>query len=286
MPVDRLVFVTGLSGAGKSQAMKTLEDLGFYCVDNLPPKLVSQTLSVLRDAQVREIAIALDVRSGGALGEAVPLLEHFSNNGVQPQVLFLDARDDVLVRRYSETRRRHPFASVGSLREAIAVERTTLAPLRALATHVVDTTTLTQGDLKERITASFAPAHPERRLSVTIVAFGFKYGIPLDLDLLYDVRFLQNPNYVETLRPLTGADPAVAKYIETDPSTAPFLNRLYDMMDFLMPRFLAEGKSQVTIGVGCTGGRHRSIYIARRLYEYLDKQAQVDLYLDTRDTLR
>lgn len=286
MPVDRLVFVTGLSGAGKSQAMKTLEDLGFYCVDNLPPKLVSQTLSLLRDAQVREIAIALDVRSGGALGEAVPLLEHFSNNSVQPQVLFLDARDDVLVRRYSETRRRHPFASVGSLREAIAVERTTLAPLRALATHVVDTTTLTQGDLKERMTTSFAPAHPERRLTVTIVAFGFKYGIPLDLDLLYDVRFLQNPNYVDSLRPLTGADPAVAKYIETDESTAPFLNRLYDMMDFLMPRFLAEGKSQVTIGIGCTGGRHRSIYIARRLYEYLDKQAQVDLYLDTRDTLR
>jgi UPF0042 nucleotide-binding protein len=286
MALDRLVFVTGLSGAGKSQAMKTLEDLGFYCVDNLPPKLVSQTLSLLRDAQVREIAIALDVRSGGALGEAVPLLEELSANGVQPQMLFLDARDDVLVRRYSETRRRHPFTSVGSLREAIAVERATLAPLRALASHVVDTTTLTQGDLKERINASFAASHPERRLSVTVVAFGFKYGIPLDLDLLYDVRFLHNPNYVDSLRPLTGADPAVAKYVETDPSTAPFLDRLYEMMDFLMPRFLAEGKSQVTIGVGCTGGRHRSVYVARRLYDHLDKQGQVDLYLDTRDSTR
>jgi RNase adapter protein RapZ len=286
MAFDRLVFVTGLSGAGKSQAMKTLEDLGFYCVDNLPPKLVSQTLALLRDAQVREVAIALDVRSGGALGEAVPLLSELSSDSVHPQVLFLDARDDVLVRRYSETRRRHPFASVGSLREAIAVERTTLAPLRALASHVVDTTTLTQGDLKERITASFTPSHPERRLSATIVAFGFKYGIPLDLDLLFDVRFLHNPNYVDTLRPLTGADPAVAKYIETDPSTAPFLDRLFEMIDFLMPRFLAEGKSQLTIGIGCTGGRHRSIYIARRLYAHLDKQGQVDLYLDTRDTVR
>lgn len=286
MSLDRLVFVTGLSGAGKSQAMKTLEDLGFYCVDNLPPKLVSQTLSLLRDAQVREVAIALDVRSGGALGEAVPLLDQLSSDSVHPQVLFLDARDDVLVRRYSETRRRHPFASVGSLREAIAVERTTLAPLRAMASHVVDTTTLTQGDLKERITASFAPTHPERRLSVTIVAFGFKYGIPLDLDLLFDVRFLHNPNYVDTLRPLTGADPEVAKYIETDPSTAPFLDRLNEMMDFLMPRFMAEGKSQVTIGVGCTGGKHRSVYVARRLYEHLDKQAKVDLYLDTRDNVR
>ena len=286
MPFDRLVFVTGLSGAGKSQAMKTLEDLGFYCVDNLPPKLVSQTLSLLRDAQMREVAIALDVRSGGALGEAVPLLSDLSADSVHPQMLFLDARDDVLVRRYSETRRRHPFASVGSLREAIAVERTSLAPLRALASHVVDTTTLTQGDLKERITASFAATHPERRLSTTIVAFGFKYGVPLDLDLLFDVRFLHNPNYVDALRPLTGADPEVAKYVETDPSTAPFLDRLYEMIDFLMPRFLAEGKSQLTIGIGCTGGRHRSIYVARKLYEHLDKQGRVDLFLDTRDTTR
>lgn len=286
MTVSRLVFVTGLSGAGKSQAMKTLEDLGFYCVDNLPPKLVSQTLALLRDAQVREIAIALDVRSGGALGEALPLLEQIAAEESQPQVLFLDARDDVLVRRYSETRRRHPFASVGSLREAIAVERTSLAPLRALASHVIDTTTLTQGDLKERINASFAASHPERRLAVTIVAFGFKYGIPLDLDMLFDVRFLHNPNYVEALRPLTGADPAVAKYVETDPSTAPFLNQVYEMMDFLMPRFLAEGKSQVTIGVGCTGGRHRSVYVARRLYDHLDKNGHVDLFLDTRDSVR
>ncbi len=266
--------------------MKTLEDLGFYCVDNLPPKLVSQTLALLRDAQVREVAIALDVRSGGALGEAVPLLEELSRDGVRPQILFLDARDDVLVRRYSETRRRHPFASAGSLREAIAVERTTTAPLRALASHVLDTTTLTHGDLKERITASFAPSSPDRQLSVTIVAFGFKYGIPLDLDMLYDVRFLHNPNYIEPLRPLTGADPAVAQYIETDPSTAPFLKQIYDMMDFLMPRFLTEGKSQVTIGVGCTGGRHRSVYVARKLYEHLDRQGQADLYLDTRDAVR
>jgi UPF0042 nucleotide-binding protein len=286
MTNNRVVFVTGLSGAGKSQAMKTLEDLGFYCVDNLPPKLVSQTLSLLKDAQIREIAVALDVRSGGALGEALPLLAEFSADSVQPQVLFLDARDDVLVRRYSETRRRHPFASVGSLREAIAVDRSALAPLRALATHVIDTTTLTQADLKERISASFSAVHPERRLAVTVVAFGFKYGIPLDLDMLFDVRFLHNPNYVDSLRPLTGADPSVAKYIETDPSAAPFMDRLLDMMDFLMPRFVAEGKSQVTIGVGCTGGRHRSVYVARRLYEHLDAMGTLDLYLDTRDSVR
>ena len=286
MALDRLVFVTGLSGAGKSQAMKTLEDLGFYCVDNLPPKLTSQTLSLLKDAQVREVAIALDVRSGGALGEALPLLSEMSANGTRPFVLFLDARDDVLVRRYSETRRRHPFASVGSVREAIAVERSAMAPLRALASHVIDTTTLTQADLKERIVASFSPEHPEQRLAVTIVAFGFKYGIPLDLDLLFDVRFLHNPNYVDKLRPLTGADPAVAQYIETDPSTAPFIDRLFNMMDFLVPRYLSEGKAQLTIGIGCTGGRHRSVYVGRRLSEYLSKQESLDLYLDTRDVTR
>ncbi len=286
MALERLVFVTGLSGAGKSQAMKTLEDLGFYCVDNLPPKLVSQTLSLLKDAQVREVALALDVRSGGTLGDAVPLMRQFSADGVKPQLLFMDARDDVLVRRYSETRRRHPFASAGSVREAISVERAALAPLRALATHVIDTTTLTHADLKERLGASFSPERAERPLSATVVAFGFKYGIPLDLDMLFDVRFLHNPNYVESLRPLTGADPAVGEYIETDPATQPFLDRLFDMMDFLMPRYLAEGKSQLTIGIACTGGRHRSVYVARKLFEHLEAQALADVYLDVRDLKR
>jgi UPF0042 nucleotide-binding protein len=284
MGLDRLVFVTGLSGAGKSQAMKTLEDLGFYCVDNLPPKLLSQTLSVLDEAQVNEVAVALNVLSGGALGDALPIIRAASADGVKPQLLFLEARDDVLVRRYSETRRRHPFTGVGSVREAIDLERATLAPLRALATQVIDTTGLTHAELKDRIAASFHPV--DRALSVTIIAFGFKYGLPLDLDMLFDVRFLQNPNYVDSLRPLTGAQAAVAEYIETDPATAPFLDRLFGMMDFLMPRFLAEGKSQLTIGIGCTGGRHRSIYVARRLFEHLQKQALADVYVESRDVKR
>jgi UPF0042 nucleotide-binding protein len=283
--VTRLVFVTGLSGAGKSQAMKTLEDLGFYCVDNLPPKLVPQTLALLDAAQIREAAIALDVRSGGALGEALPLLAELSQDGVRPQVLFLDARDDVLVRRYSETRRRHPFAWAGSVREAIAMERSALGPLRAHASHVVDTTALTHAEMKERLTAAFS-LESEHQLSVTIVAFGFKFGIPLDLDMLFDVRFLHNPNYVEELRPLTGADAVVAAYIETDPYFGPFLDRLFGMMDFLMPRYLAEGKSQLTIGIGCTGGRHRSVYIARRLCKHLEARGEADVFLDMRDLVR
>jgi len=286
MALDRLVFVTGLSGAGKSQAMKTLEDLGFYCVDNLPPKLLPQTLSLLENAQVREVAVALDVRSGSALGDPLPVLAHFSTNGVPPYILFLDARDDVLVRRYSETRRRHPFAAAGSVHEAIAVERAALAPLRAMATQVIDTTILTHADLKERLAATLRPASGEPALAVTIVAFGFKYGIPLDLDMLFDVRFLRNPNYAESLRPLTGADRAVAEYIEKDPATAPFLDRLYDMMGFLMPLFRSEGKAQITIGIGCTGGRHRSIYVARRLFDHLRGSAPADVFLDARDERR
>lgn len=284
MALDRLIFVTGLSGAGKSQAMKTFEDLGFYCVDNLPPKMLPQTLSVLKDAQVREVAVALDVLSGGALGDALPAISEVSADGARPLLLFLEAKDDVLVRRYSETRRRHPFTGVGSVREAISLERSVLAPLRALATQVIDTTSLTHADLKERIAATFRPG--ERALSVTVVAFGFKYGLPLDLDMLFDVRFLKNPNYVDSLRPLTGADPAVAEYIETDPATAPFLQQLFDMMDFLTPRYITEGKSQLTIGIGCTGGRHRSIYVARRLFDHLDRQGLADVYLDVRDTKR
>ncbi|MGZ3519847.1 MAG: RNase adapter RapZ [Vulcanimicrobiaceae bacterium] len=286
MGVDRLIFVTGLSGAGKSQTMKTFEDLGFYCVDNLPPVLVQETLSLLDEAQLRNVAVALDVRSGGALGEALPVIERVKTDGVRAETLFLDARDEVLVRRYSETRPRHPFAAAGSLREAIAIERTTLAPLRSHATHVIDTTSLTHAELKERITKSFTPNNRERQLTVTIVAFGFKYGIPLDLDMLFDVRFLQNPNYVDVLRPLTGADASVAAYIETDPALAPFLDRLFDMMDFLLPRFVTEGKSQVTIGIGCTGGRHRSVYIARRLFSQIEAQGVGDVHLDMRDMTR
>ncbi|HEY8314375.1 MAG TPA: RNase adapter RapZ [Candidatus Baltobacteraceae bacterium] len=286
MAVDRLIFVTGLSGAGKSQTMKTFEDLGFYCVDNLPPVLVGSTLGLLDEAQLRNVALALDVRSGGALGDALPVIERMAANGATPETLFLDARDEVLVRRYSETRRRHPFAAAGSLREAIAIERTTLASLRAHATHVIDTTSLTHADLKERIIKAFSPDEKERRLAVTIVAFGFKYGIPLDLDMLFDVRFLHNPNYVDALRPLTGADPAVGTYIETDPALIPFLDRLFDMMDFLLPRFVTEGKSQATIGIGCTGGRHRSVYVARRLFSHIEAQGLAQVHFDMRDTTR
>ena len=286
MTLPRIVFVTGLSGAGKSQAMKTFEDLGFYCVDNLPPALAPRTLALLDSGQLSRAAISMDVRTGGPFGEANSVLDQLESEGTRPDVLFLDARDDALVRRYSETRRRHPFASSGSLIEAIATERIALAPLRERATNIIDTTSITLAGLKEKIAALYAPNPGEHRLAVVIVAFGFKFGVPLDLDLLFDTRFLKNPYYVAELKPLTGADEAVGAFIESDPSYAPFMEKLYDMLAFLLPRYLAEGKSQLTIGIGCTGGRHRSVYIGRKLYEHLRMKDDLSLHLDTRDTTR
>jgi UPF0042 nucleotide-binding protein len=282
---ERVVFITGLSGAGKSQTMKTFEDLGFYCVDNLPPALTTKTLALLDDARIERAALALDVRSGGPLGDALAAIAQVASKR-RVDVLFLDARDDVLVRRYSETRRRHPFASAGSLGDAIAIERAALSRLREAATHELDTTGMTHALLKERIAELFAGNDAAPHLSVSVEAFGFKYGVPLDADLLFDVRFLRNPNYDDDLRELTGTDPAVAAYIEADPFLEPFLERLFALVEFLIPRYIAEGKAQLTIAIGCTGGRHRSVYVACRLAALLERDARVARVLDLRDTAR
>ncbi|GAC1393832.1 MAG: RNase adapter RapZ [Vulcanimicrobiaceae bacterium] len=266
--------------------MKTFEDLGFYCVDNLPPALATRTLALLDDGQVSRVAISMDVRSGGPLGEASMVLDELEAHGTKSETLFFDAHDETLIRRYSETRRRHPFAAQGTLTDAIATERATLAALRERSTQVIDTTALTHAELKNKLTAAYAPMTSEHRLSVVIVAFGFKYGIPLDLDLLFDVRFLKNPNYVVELKELTGADQPVGAFIETDTAYTPFTTKLHDMMDFLIPRYMAEGKSQLTVGIACTGGRHRSVFVARELYNHLRSNESVDLHLDSRDTTR
>lgn len=286
MNAQRVVFVTGLSGAGKSQTMKTFEDLGFYCVDNLPPALVPQTLALLDSAQVTRAAIALDVRSGGPLGDALAAIEA-ARAGTRPvDVLFLDSRDETLVRRYSETRRRHPLASIGSLRDAIAHERAAFAPLRERAEFDLDTTGLTHATLKERIAQLFAGDVDQRAMGVNVVAFGFKFGLPLDADVVFDVRFLRNPHYEPALEPFTGSDPQVAAYIEDDPGLAPFLERTLALLDFVVPRYLTEGKALLTIGVGCTGGRHRSVYVARRIEAHLSRNASLNTALELRDVAR
>ncbi len=265
----RLVIVTGLSGAGKSQAMKSFEDFGFACLDNAPPVLAREFVTLAERSGSTGVALALDVRTLGPFGDPVGALDALEAAGFDPEVLFLDAEDETLIRRFSETRRRHPYGSeTGGMAEAIAAERAALAGLRDRASVVWDTSRLTLGMLKDRIGSVFA-ATEARRLGVAVVAFGFKYGLPLDADLVFDVRFLPNPNYVEGLRELTGADAPVAAYLEALPDTEAFLERLFPLVDFLVPRFEREGKSQVTVAIGCTGGRHRSVYLGRRLRRHL-----------------
>ena len=282
----RLVIVTGLSGAGKSQAMKSLEDFGFACLDNAPPVLARPFIALSEEAGYTHAALALDVRTLGPFGGAVAALDELEAAGLHAEVLFLDAEDETLIRRYSETRRRHPFGHDGvGLAEAIAAERASLAALRDRANLVWDTTRLTLGQLKDRIGTTLAGADA-RRLRVSIVAFGFKYGVPLDADLVFDVRFLPNPNYVEGLRELTGADAPVAAYLEAIPDTEAFLARLFPLLDFVIPRYEHEGKSQVTIAIGCTGGRHRSVYLGRRLQRHLSETTGTVATFDARDVNR
>ncbi len=280
----RIVFVTGLSGAGLSQAIKSFEDLGFYCIEHLPPVALSGVVSALERSRAGDVAIALDLRSGAELGDAKSAIDSVARSH-HVRLLFLDAADDLLVRRFSETRRRHPFSATGSLREAIETDRRALAPLRERADVVIDTTSLTPGALKQRIAAAFFGDRPVR-LMMTFLSFGFKFGLPTDLDLLFDVRFLRNPNYEEALAQQTGEDAAVAAFIERDPSLDPFLAKVNDLLDYLVPRYLAEGKSQLTIGIGCTGGRHRSVYIARRLMQRFAEDPRLDVAFEARDLAR
>ena len=275
MTFKRFVVVAGLSGAGKSQAMKSFEDLGFHCVDNLPPAMLAGFVELARAAGSERIALALDVRTGGAYGDALCALETLRASGVAFELLFLDAGDAAIVRRYSETRRRHPLAAQPQLLEAIACERRALETLRARADRVWDTSETTIGRLKARVVAAYAPAPTEHALAISLVAFGFKYGLPPEADLVFDVRFLPNPNYVDALRPLTGHDEPVAEYLLRQTEVEDFLEHLFTFVDFLVPRFAGEGKSRLTLAVGCTGGRHRSVYVVDRLAQRLRTRPDV-----------
>ena len=263
--------------------MKSFEDLGFYCLDNLPPALVSRFVTLAEQAQVDRVALSLEVRAGGPFGDALVALEELERQNVPFEVLYLDASDEVLVRRYSETRRRHPRETSGNLHAAIAAERAELEPFRALATRVWDTSLLTQGALKSYVIAAYANDPKEHRLTVHVVAFGFKFGLPLDADLVFDVRFFRNPNYVEELKPLTGADEPVARFIEALPETAEFLERLFALVDFLVPLYVREGKVRLTIAIGCTGGRHRSVYIANRMADHIESVSEVAVVRELRE---
>jgi UPF0042 nucleotide-binding protein len=289
MALTRLLLVVGLSGAGKSQTMKSLEDLGFSCVDNLPPVMVEEMLRLATSHGVEQLAITPDVRSSGEYGDAAALIDRLRRGALPLEVLFLDASEEVLVRRYSETRRRHPFGSASRPSGAIALERASLAPLQARADRSWDTSRLTYTDLKAKVAETYHGSGLDAgRLAVTVIAFGFKFGLPLDADLVFDVRFLANPNYAPELKALTGEDEPVAAFIEALPETAPFLAHLQGLLTFLLPQYLREGKSHLTIAVGCTGGRHRSVYIARRVVALLGSQAheEFDVSYDARDLAR
>lgn len=283
MTFVRFVVVTGVSGAGKSQAMKSFEDLGFYCLDNLPPALTLELVSLARQAGIERLALALDVRSRGPFGEAHDVLDELTKRGVAYELLFLDANDETIMRRYSETRRRHPLEHAAPLTEAIALERRELAPFRERAAHVWDTSGMTLGALKAGIVSAYGARPGDRTLHAFVVAFGFKFGVPRDADLVFDVRFLTNPNYVPELKALCGADPPVVEFLEALPETRVFLDHLFGMIDFLLPLYIEEGKSRLTVAIGCTGGRHRSVYIAERLAAHLRQRETLPVTVEHRE---
>ena len=280
----KLVIVTGMSGAGKTVALKMLEDIGFYCVDNLPISLVDKCVQLVSGGtDIKKTALGLDIRSGEELENLDEILENWRGSDVDVQVLFLDANDAVLIKRYKETRRVHPLAGAGRLENGIEKEREKLAFLKNEANYIIDTSMLLTRELRKELEKIFLQDARYKNMYVTVLSFGFKYGIPEDADLVFDVRFLPNPYYDEHLRPLTGQVQAVRDYVMRGTTAEIFLKKLYDMIDFLLPNYINEGKNQLVIAVGCTGGKHRSVTIARALYEHLEAVGEYGIRIDHRD---
>jgi UPF0042 nucleotide-binding protein len=271
-----VVVVTGMSGAGRSTALNVLEDLGFFCVDNLPPPLVPGLLELLeRGDELRRVGLGVDVRSGAFLEGTSELVEELRARGHEVEVIFLDASDEALVRRFSETRRPHPLAPGGDLLDAIQRERERLGPLRAQAKHVFDTTPMSVHDLRRALVDHVARGGGAATMVTRIVSFGFKYGIPVDADLVFDLRYLPNPHFVPELKPKTGLDPEVARFVLDAPETGELLADLTEMLAKVLPKYEREGKSYLTIAIGCTGGRHRSVAVAEELAGRLRGQREI-----------
>lgn len=283
----RFVLVTGLSGAGKSQALRFLEDLGYYCVDNLPPALVPTIAELTLNAAKarRRVAVCVDVRGGDDLLNLPAYLDEAAEKGARPETLFLESADAVLLRRYSESRRKHPATFDGTVEEGIQHERELLAPIRAKANLILDTSTTSVGQLRERVGAVFGGERAAREMLVGVMSFGFKYGIPQEADLVLDVRFLPNPFYDSSLRPLSGEDSQVASFVLDNAEGGEFLAKVKDLLSFLLPKYAQEPKSYLTIAVGCTGGRHRSVAVARELLGFI-REMQWPVTLRHRDAGR
>jgi RNase adapter protein RapZ len=281
----RLVIVTGMSGAGKTNALKMLEDMGFYCVDNLPIPLVEKfaELTLSNQGGIRNAALGIDIRSGDELSALDRIFDEWSRKRVPYEILFLDASSETLIKRYKESRRAHPLAGEGRIDSGIEKERLKLAFLKEEADYIIDTSKLLTKELKAELEKIFMANESYKNLYITILSFGFKYGIPSDADLVFDVRFLPNPYYVDELRPKTGEDQEVRDYVMQNGTADIFLNKLYDMLEFLIPGYVLEGKNQLVIAIGCTGGKHRSVTIAKAVYERLKSHEEFGLKIEHRD---
>lgn len=276
----KFIIITGMSGAGKSQAANCMEDFGYYCVDNLPPILIPKFAELCNQTQggIEKVALVIDIRGGLFFHDLFSSLDDLENMGIEYEILFLDAVDETLIKRFKETRRNHPLAGNKGISEGIKREREYLGNLKKIATNIIDTTKLTPGFLKEELRNIYLEGNEMNNLIISISSFGFKHGIPIDSDLVFDVRFLPNPFYVQELKELTGNDVVVREYVMNSPISVEFSVKLIDMVSYLIPHYIKEGKNQLVISIGCTGGKHRSVTIAHILYAALkDKDHRVVL---------
>ena len=281
----RIVIVTGISGAGKSTALKMLEDAGYFCVDNLPVPLLPKFMEmlILPGSEYTKVGLGIDIRSSQKFGQLRETLETLRKKDVKFEILFLDASDEALIKRYKETRRSHPLAGDGRVDKGIDEERRRTIFLKQQADYIIDTSQMLTRELRSEILKIFVENKNYKNLYVTILSFGFKYGIPGDADLVFDVRFLPNPYYIQDLRPMSGNDAPVRDYVMSSETARKFLDKLVDMVQFLIPNYVAEGKNQLVIGIGCTGGKHRSVTLANPLYYALEQEEGYGLKIEHRD---
>ena len=284
----KFVIVTGMSGAGKSTALKMLEDMGYFCVDNLPIALLPKfaELAHAPGSDISQVAVGVDIRNGRSLDEMASVLENLKASGVAYQILYLEASDEVLVKRYKETRRAHPLAKQGRVEDGIRLEREKLLYLKENATYILDTSQLLTRELKKALEQILVEEKNFKNLMITVLSFGFKYGIPNDCDLVFDVRFLPNPYYVDGLKYKTGNDEEVQDFVMDYEISHIFLDKLVDMLNFLIPNYILEGKNQLVIGIGCTGGKHRSVTLANKIFEALSDRSEYGVRLEHRDVSR
>ncbi|MGI5881766.1 MAG: RNase adapter RapZ [Dethiobacteria bacterium] len=271
---NRFVLITGFSGAGKSGALHSFEDLGFFSMDNLPPALIPKfaELCIQSEGKINRVALVCDIRGGELFSGLFDALDRLEEMGFNYEILFLEATEEVLIRRYKETRRLHPLADRGNIFEAIREEKSLLGDIRGKADMIVDTSDLAPAQLKEKINQLYAPGSWERSILITLISFGYKYGLPRDADLVFDVRFLPNPYYVDSLRPLNGNDGRVQKYLWKWGISHRFFQKLEDLVSFLLPCYVKEGKPLLAIAIGCTGGKHRSVVLTNELARILDQK--------------